>query len=191
MLNGSIDVFVGVASYQGKVLFEAVQAEACEDYLVVVEEDVLRTETAVNDIIIMKLLNAFSYAKGQFQALRLPLNICNLHIQIHFIIPLKKVHNILLTEIVKLRKMPEIELCPLCDFILYILKDIARNLVLGYSNQIIFTFQVAYFRDPDRVRLSLLQFSHIQEVFQLHFFVAPRGWLEGILELIDDRLLLT
>lgn len=100
-------------------------------------------------------------------------------------------HNILLTKIAKLGKMSEIELCPLCDFILYIFKDIARNLVLRYSNQIIFTFQVAYFRDPDRVRLSLLQFSHIQEVFQLHFFVASRGWLEGILELIDDRLLLT
>lgn len=100
-------------------------------------------------------------------------------------------HNVLLTKIVKLRKMSEIELCPLCDFVLNIFKDIARNLVFGYSNQIIFTFQVAYFCDPDRVRLSLLQFSHIQKVFQFHFFVASRGWLEGILELIDDRLLLT
>lgn len=100
-------------------------------------------------------------------------------------------HNVILTKIVQLWEMAEIELCPFSDFILYIFEDIARNLVFGYSNQIIFTFQVAYFRDPDRVRLSLLQFSYIQEVFQLYFFVASRGWLEGILEFVDDRLLLT
>ena len=165
MLNGSIDVLVRVASDQRKILLEAVQAKASEDYLIIIEEDVLRAKTAMDNIITMKLLNAFSNAKSQLQTLRLSLNICDLLIQIHFIIPLKKMHNVILTKIVELRKMTEIELSPLSDFILYILEDIARNLVLGNSNQIIFTFQVAYFGDPDRVRLSLIHLSYVQKVF--------------------------
>lgn len=73
--------------------------------------------------------------------------------------------NVILTKMVQLWQMAEIELCPFTDFIFYIFKDIARDLVLGYSNQIIFTFQIANFRDPNRVCLFLPYFPYILEVF--------------------------
>ena len=60
---------------------------------------------------------------------------------------------------------------PIADLVLNILKDVVGDLVLGYSNEIIFALVVASLADPYRIALLAGHIRYVLEVFQPHFLV--------------------
>ena len=60
---------------------------------------------------------------------------------------------------------------PIADLVLNILKDVVGDLVLGYSNEIIFALVVASLADPYRIALLAGHIRYVLEVFHPHFLV--------------------
>lgn len=76
-----------------------------------------------------------------------------------------------LTKIRQPRNSLKVELIPVADLILNILKDIIRDLILGYSNEIVLPLEIPSLADPYRVAFLASHFGYVLEVFHSHFFV--------------------
>ena len=53
MLNGGVHGFISIASDEGKVFSHGMESATIEDNLLLLEEDVGRTDTAMNNIILV------------------------------------------------------------------------------------------------------------------------------------------
>lgn len=78
-----------------------------------------------------------------------------------------------LAKIRQSRHSLKVELIPVADLILNILKDIIRDLVLGYPYEIVLSLEIPSLADPYRVGFLARHICYVLEVFHSHFFV---GW---------------
>lgn len=93
-------------------------------------------------------------------------------------------YDLSLTKIRQPRNPLKVELIPVADLILNILKDIIRDLILGYSNEIVLPLEIPSLAYPYRVAFLTRHFGYVLEVFHSHFFV---WWiLEARLVGIDE-----
>lgn len=67
------------------------------------------------------------------------------------VVPFNEVNDLSLTEVGQPRDSLKVELVPIADLILNILEDIIRNLILGYSNEIILALEITSLADPNRI----------------------------------------
>lgn len=82
-------------------------------------------------------------------------------------------YDLSLTKIRQPRHSLKVELIPIADLILNILKDIIRDLVLGYPYEIVLSLEIPSLADPYRVGFFTRHVCYVLEVFHSHFFV---GW---------------
>lgn len=82
-------------------------------------------------------------------------------------------YDLSLTKIRQPRHSLKVELIPVADLILNILKDIIRDLVFGYPYEIVLSLEIPSLAYPYRIAFLAHHVCYVLEVFQSHFFV---GW---------------